>query len=409
MAIADNGGGGLTLQRVLQCDLDKISLFIHVQDYATKISPIAHRYANRQLNLNELYPLPSISRLHWRLRRGYLGQLLHRVHQNTVYGWSMDLWSRRLARHILRHIDLTNCFWLVVPQDIYSVLVMNRVWRSNPVPYVTWVMDDHVLRWHNKWRYAVPGFEKEFQFHLRHAQSVITISPSMQQFYNERFGVESNVIFGPADPIDAPVFESPSPSSPVRLAYFGSIWAWQRDALSRLIDHLAEIDATLDVFGFHGLPPELQSSRVGVRPVVPANDVISHMRQYDGVVIPAGYSDDVRHLSALNISTKLSESLACGTVPVLIAPSYAAMVQFGKKHGGVVIVDDFDDPTQIDALRALKSSALRNRILTQAQRVVARECSTEVMRARWKKAWHRRGDQVPRVEPVSENVAMHSV
>jgi glycosyltransferase involved in cell wall biosynthesis len=265
------------------------------------------------------------------------------------------------------------------------------------------MMDDHVLRWNRGWGYPMRNFEDEFRFHLRNAYKVFVISPAMQQFYKDKFGVESDVLFAPADTINGPVWQSPTPGETVRLAYFGSIWPWQRDALARLVSHLAPIDATLDVFGFHALPPELRLPRVCVRPPVPAKDVMPRMREYDGVVIPAGFTDEMRNLSELNISSKLSESLACGTVPVIVAPEFAAMVKFARKYGGAVVLSDFDAPEQLNAIRSLKSANFRSRVLAEARRVVDKECSSEVMRGRWIRAWHDCGEQTSHDLPVPEN------
>jgi hypothetical protein len=388
MPIADDGGGGLTLQRVLQCDLNGFDLFIHVHSNNEPLS-VSDRLADRQLNLHHLYPVPTFTP---QTPRSYFDRALDCARFPTTYSWTLNRWGRRVAAYIARRAQLAGSSWLVVPQGIQSVLAMNHVWKRHPVRYVTWMMDDHVLYWKNRLRYPFAWFENEFAFHLRNAHQVFVISPAMQQFYREKFGVTSEVLFGPADLATHPVYQSQASSGPIRLAYFGSLWTWQRDALARLISHLAQIDATLDVFGFNSLPVELKSPRVCARPPVPAEDVISHMREYDGVVIPAGFVDEVRNLSELNISTKLSECLTCGTLPILIAPEFAAMTKFVRKHGGALVVSDFSSPDQINELRAIKSTKLRRRLLDEARRVAVAECSSAVMRSRWDRVWRDRAE-----------------
>jgi len=216
---------------------------------------------------------------------------------------------------------------------------------------------------------------------------VLVISPAMARFYRNRFGVDADVIFGPADSVGGPAYRSPTPVGPVRLAYFGAIHVWQRDALERLVAHLAQANATLDLFTFHDPPEKLRSPTVCVRPPVHATEVMYRMREYDGVVIPASFKEDKRNLTELNIATKMSECLASGTVPVIVAPAYAAMVQFAREHGGALIVSDFDDPTQMLALRNLKATDLREKILRQARRVADSQCSSTVMRRTWTQVW----------------------
>lgn len=383
MAVSDKHGGGLTLQRILRDDLDEFDLFIHSNDFATRDAPIVDRFANRQLNLHELHPMPRVTAS---LRRYYVDRALDCLGLKTSLEWSQDLWIRKCADHILRHVALKDSFWLVVPQHIASVRVLNRLWRRRPVQYVTWLMDDHVIEWRNGWFYP-HRFEAEFAFHLRHARKVVVISPAMARLYRDRFGVDAEVLFGPADPVGSPVYRSPNPVGPVRLCYFGAIRMWQRDAIERLAIHLARVNATLDLFALQDPPAELRLPRVLVRPPVPAKDVISRMRGYDGVVIPASFHEDKRNLTELNIATKMSECFASGTVPVIVAPAYAAMAQFAREHGGAVIVSDFDAPVQVSALRSLKTGNLRERILGEARRAAETVCSSSAMRCTWKRVW----------------------
>ena len=383
MAVSDMHGGGLTLQRILGEDLDAFDLFVHLDQFATRDAPIVERFTNRQLNLHQLFRVRGVAP---GSARYYADRALDRLRLRTLSDWSQELWIRRCANHILRHVTLDDSLWLVVPQDVASVCVMNRLWQRRGVQYVTWLMDDHVIKWRNGWHYP-RWFEAEFAFHLRHAQQVFVISPAMARLYRDRFGVDAEVLFGPADPVSTPVYRSPNTSAPLRLCYFGAIRRWQRDALERLVAHLEVVDATLDLFGLSDPPAQLRSPRVFVRSPVPANEVISRMRGYDGVVIPASFHEDQRNLTELNIATKMSECFASGTVPVIVAPAYAAMAQFAHEHGGAVIVSDFDDTDQVSALRNLKAGDLRARVLGEARRVAETVSSTSAIRRTWKKVW----------------------
>lgn len=383
MAVSDMHGGGLTLQRILGEDLAAFDLFIHLNQFATRDAPIVERFVDRQLNLHQLFRVPQVAP---GSVRHYADRALSRLRLRTLSDWSQELWIRKCVNHVLRHVTLNDSFWLVVPQHIASVRVMNRLWRLRRVQYVTWLMDDHVIEWRNGWSYP-PRFEAEFAFHLRHAQQVLVISPAMARLYRDKFGVEAEILFGPADSVATPVFQRPDISGPVRLCYFGAIRRWQRDALERLVAHLKIVGATLDIFGLHDPPAELRSQYVTVRDPVPAGEVISRMREYDGVVIPASFHEDQRNLTELNIATKMSECFASGTVPVIVAPAYAAMAQFAREHGGALVISDFNDSLQISALRDLRNRDFRVRILGEARRVAEKVCSTGAIRRTWKRAW----------------------
>ena len=58
MSVSEMHGGGLTLHRVLQDDLDEFDRFVHLTNFATDTAPILARFADRQLNIHELVPRP---------------------------------------------------------------------------------------------------------------------------------------------------------------------------------------------------------------------------------------------------------------------------------------------------------------------------------------------------------------
>lgn len=383
MAVSNLHGGGLTLQRVLQDDLHAFVSFLHVNNFAD-VAPIAPQFAGREWNLHQRFPRPEFES---RSGSYYLDRVMARLGSISPCKSALHRWCRRIADHVLSQLPAGSSPWLVVPQGTASVLVMNHIWRQRQVPYLTWIMDDHAVRWRNGWKYE-PGFEPEFRFHLRNAKSVLVISSAMQQFYRERFGVESQVLFGPADPEGSPAYRSASPGGPVRLAYFGAIRDWQADALAGLAAQLDPAQITLDLFGLQEPPAELRRPAVSVLPPIPAQDVLSRMRTYDGVVIAASFKEELRNLTEFNIATKLSECLASGTVPVIVAPAYSAMVRFATANGGALILSDFGDNRQFGAIRDLKRLEVRETLLRQALATAARECSSAVMRQRWVRAWN---------------------
>jgi hypothetical protein len=389
MAVSSKHGGGLTLQRILRDDLSEFDNFFHVDTFATRDYPIIDELKGKQINLPEMNLIPKIKpgSIHHYYERMKAKLKLHRGS-----GYRVSKAARIYSEYLLRNFDLTRSLWLAVPQNVASVHILNQVFQRESINYVTWMMDDHVIRWSNDrgWRYP-PGFEKEFAFHLQNARRVLVISPAMGRLYNERFGVDSEVLFGPADPVGSPVYQSPQPSGPVSLCYFGAIWAWQKDALEELVRHLPSVGARLDIFTHHVLPSSLQSEAVSVRAPVPAGEVMHLMREYDGVLITASSNDQNRNLTELNIATKMSECFASGTATVMVGPEYAAMVQFARQYGSAVVVSNFEDPLQVAGLKALKESSFRERILREARNTSEAMCSTEAMRKVWEKCWPMHG------------------
>jgi hypothetical protein len=385
IAVSSQYGGGLTLQRILADDLRQFDNFFHVGTFAIRKDPIIDELKPKQVNLDELALVTDTKPGSLRY---YRERVITKLRLQRWFESKLDKRVRKYAEYVLHNFELTRSSWLVVPQNRLSIHLMNRIFRTKRVDYVTWMMDDHVVRWNtdNGWYYP-EGFEDEFRFHLQNARKVLVISPAMAGLYRDRFGVDSEVVFGPADPVDAPVHKSLEPSGPVRLCYFGALWNWQLDPLEELARNLPSLNATLDIFTHNEVPPSLNGGMVNVQPAVPAQDVMHRMRQYDGVVIGASSKGQNRNLTELNISTKLSECLASGTVTVIIGPEYAAMVRFVRAYGGALVVSDFGDPTQLASLSRLKDSSFRERLLNQARNTAEAMCSVEAMRRVWRKCW----------------------
>jgi hypothetical protein len=379
MAISGRHGGGLTIQRILGRDLTGFTRFVHLDPFAEQLA-IIEELRSRQMNLHQILRHPEVREL-----RSPAGEMSLKVlNRLGLRARVREWWASRCADYLARTVDLEKSAWLVVPQDEVAVHVMNGVYRKKPVPYVTWMMDDHVIRWADGWQYP-SRYEEAFAFHLRHAQRVFAISPTMAKLYQDRFGVEADVLFGPADIPSHLRWEPADTGGPVRLCYFGSAIPWQRGGLTRLIGKLEKIDAVLDVFSFGDGAASLAGPRVTVRGPIAATEVVSRMGEYDGVVIALSFEAKDRNMVELNIATKMSECLASGTPTVVIGPEYGAMVKFVRAHECAIVVDDLEDPAQLAGVRTLKSPTIRAQIRERASRTAGEWCSVARMQYIWRR------------------------
>jgi len=282
---------------------------------------------------------------------------------------------------------------LICPQSQLAVSVMELLKTRRRVNYVTWIMDDHVVYNENgRWTYP-SGFRETWAKHLRGASKIFVISAELGQFYRREFGVESEVLFGPADPVGEPIWVAPNSGDICRLGYFGSLWSWQVDALTRLARYLSSLNATLDIFtNFQELPLELQVSGVSMRRPVGRADVIHEMRKYDAVVLPIGFLESHRQLTEFNIATKMSECLASGTITLVIGPQNAAMVRHLAPTGAACLTTAGDLAELHTAIGNLKHENYRREVLNRARKLVQLELSTSIMHARWMAAVYQLAD-----------------
>jgi glycosyltransferase involved in cell wall biosynthesis len=272
---------------------------------------------------------------------------------------------------------------LACPQGIFSLLTLRHLQRAEKLEYVTWLMDDHLVRYRGgEWCYPsdVWGLMEE---HLLGARQVFVISPALGEFYRQLFGISYKVLFGPADPVEQPVWDAPS-SPRVKLGYFGSVTAWQLDPLQRLAELLQSVNATLDVFGgMSDLPSSLRLPNVKFRGRINNDAVMWEMRNYDAVVLPISFSDSMRHLTEFNIATKMSECLASGTATLVIGPRNAAMVRFLEPHRAAWIVSELTPKEVAVNILSLMTAESRKDRLANARKLVLGELSTATMRKRW--------------------------
>jgi glycosyltransferase involved in cell wall biosynthesis len=376
MSVSNGHGGGLTLQRVLGTDLDQVRLFAHVSRHATDFPAVA-RFSSRSLDI----PMWTES------------ETAYKVVGHTVAGWisKRPAVLRMNARRVAAIVDdrlgsKETVRGLVCPQTAVSLYAMKALASRRRVKYVTWIMDDHFVRW-RKGRWEYPGHvENLLARHLKRAEAVFVISPVMSEFYRERFGVDSEVLYGPANPCAEPQWEIRHDSNRIRLGYFGSVAYWQLDALCLLIENLESANADLDIYtGGDSLLQQLQHPRVKHRGRIDPSAILETMRGYDAVVLPASFEPAIRAMSEFNIATKMSECLASGTVTLFVGPDYSAMGRFLEDHGAAVLVMDKSQSAVTGSIERLRSSESRRAVLESARKLVQSQMSVAVMHDIWLK------------------------
>lgn len=381
MAVSDLHGGGLTLQRVLGDDLDRIARFV----YPTKFA-------------RQLPPAPAL-----RSRSEFAVSILEEESTRRVLGRSISAWlvgrgatqswhARRVANILdKRFPSKDTLFALVCPQARAAVYVLESLKFIRQVRYITWVMDDHLVRYvQGRWVYpSYPqGFRDLFAKHLREADSVFVISPVMAEFYEREFGVKSTVLFGPSEELPEQPRETASPDGILRIGYFGRLWGgWQLDGLARFAAALDPSWQKLDIYTPDtDVPAVLQLPGVTAKGSLPKEAVRQTALSYDAVILPLSFDTADRHLVELNIATKMSECVASGTATIAFGPSYAAMVRFLEPAGAACVVTDASLKQWHSIANRLLDVSYRRQLLHRAKTLVAAELSTAVMRGKWRAA-----------------------
>jgi hypothetical protein len=374
MAASRELGGGLTLWRILGDELQKIDKFIHLHPAGINFPPpqsIRDRVIDRPLWTET------------ESGRRVLG--LRIATRLNSWRWWRRLHARRVAREIIELCSEGR--WLICPQGSLSLLVTENLKQRGELDYITWMMDDHLVRWNNGWHYH-PDDRALLAAHLRGARSVFTISPAMSELYRTEFGIASTPLFGPADASGEPIWKPVSSApEPVRLGYFGAVTPWQIDALELLLPLIRAGEVELTIHSVNSPPPGWQDiHNFKWMDAVAPDKVGEKMKCFDAVVLPISFADSQAHLTRLNIATKMAECVASGTITILIGPPEAAMARFLKGHNVCLHVARPDTKSVRTALDRLRDDKVRREILTNALRFAVGQLSLSAMRSVWSTA-----------------------
>ena len=376
MSISDYHGGGLTLQRVIGEGLKDIDHLIYVSRFASDIETIP-ALQSKVFNLTSPWDSNVMRRIIGRTRAKAISQNLPVIKMDAKGA------ARSIANRIKKKGQIKG---LVCPQGAQSIFTIEALKQQTQLRYVTWVMDDHLITYQNgKWVYPA-GVEPVFAKHLQEAERVFVISAVMQQFYNDRFGVTSTVLFGPADPTEEKKVVR-DVSSQIKIGYFGAITAWQMDPLHAVANALHETDVILDIYSVADkLPDKLSVKGVCFKGRLQQNAVLNAMQKYDAILLPISFLEKMRSMSEFNIATKMSEYLASGVPILAIGPPYASMIRYLKQHNAAVIVESLDSLQIKQAFSQLSNSEMVKTILANAQKRVAVETGMAPTQKLWREA-----------------------
>lgn len=369
-------GGGVTLNRILGEDLKCFDWFAEVLHFS-----------------HEPFPSYEDSRSH--IFPWWSGELTLRRFIGSRPAWSLysSLLSKRIfAKQVARRLrklepEIGSTRLLVCPQGVISLLVVDELLKRSALEYITWIMDDHVVRHDNGgWSYPA-GMEEVMLRHLTHAQQIYVISHAMSEFYKEHFGVDSEVLCGSGEiPGKSKAWDAThGENRPLQMAYFGSLGPWQNDAIELLADPIRQGRIQLDLFtrDAEKVPESLRLAGCGLRSPIPAEKVVETACIYDALVLPISFRPEMRQMSELNYATKFAESLGVPVPILLIGPPYAAMVSCARRAGACVVVDEATPEAVEAGLSTLRCPDSRKAIIESEAQLLRREFSQHVMQLRW--------------------------
>jgi hypothetical protein len=370
-------GGGVTLNKIIGKQITSFSAFIKCYHNPSQALP---NYPN---GISVCLPYPKNSSIFTKLLGSRISYFVNRS------GITRSLYAKRIAfdsLHALNNI-LPSSRFLVCPNSEFSLDVFEQIHRRCSNEYITWVMDDHMVRWtRSGWMYT-KNIEPKFSLHLKNARLVYVISEAMGQFYKEKFGVESHVLFSPCEMVPQPAVLNQEQGRPYRLVYFGSVGRWQNDALEFLLPSLNSGLAEIDIYTRSPeLLPEsfLALSTCRVCEPIASNSINLKSMEYDAMVLPISFKDELKNMSFFNVATKFSDCIGAPIPTIIIGPKDSIMVKHAREYGAFFVVDK-NEPREIEAALAMTRDANEcNNLYGGRQLAFDRLCGREIMNSRWK-------------------------
>lgn len=211
---------------------------------------------------------------------------------------------------------------------------------------------------------------------LRHASTVLAISPPLADRLGARYGVEVEVMASAIEAVPPP---APAPVGPrPSIVFIGAIYGAQADAVARLVRGLDGLaDPPELVLHTSSSPAELAQHSIhgpNVRLEAPVanEEVIERLRRASALFLPASFKPEQRHTVTTSLPTKTAEYLWSG-VPVLVhGPPDSVVARLARDEGWGVVVDVEDEQALAAAVtRILRDDELRTTITTRARETAA--------------------------------------
>jgi len=210
---------------------------------------------------------------------------------------------------------------------------------------------------------------------LRHADVVIVTNSATRRHYHELYGINAVVLEHPAaltTPRRARARRTPS-----LVAYTGSVYWAQRDALAALVRAIDLLDG-VRVQLISDLEEEqlrrlgVWSRKVDVRHSNPA-EVQDLQARADVLYLPLAFRGTARAVIRTAAPGKMAEYLISG-VPILVhAPRYSYIAHDARESGWALVVDQPDERAVRHAVQELlENQPLRDRLVATAYALAAR-------------------------------------
>ena len=262
--------------------------------------------------------------------------------------------------------------------------------RAKGLPLVTIVHDtnesfDKVYRWAKEAQRRADG-----RFY-RFARHRLCVSPEMEEFCFQKYGVRGEVMYPNRDESlrPRPMEMNLDLRSPPNLTvgFVGNVNYGYGKALVDLLPSFEQSGARLRIWS---QPPGEECKELAENPSVqiegflPSPDVWELVKQgCDAVILPYSNKEKMKHLYSFHFPSKLPEYLALGMPVIVTGPEYATGYRWVQRYPEAAVTTETCDPDKLGPIlkKLATNGELRSKLAQGASKVAEAEFDPVKIRA----------------------------
>lgn len=304
--------------------------------------------------------------------------LLRETVWNSRKWWGKDFeeWINAFAPEIVLLQMGDNAFMLKIATDIA---------QKNAIPLMIYNSENYYFKDKNYMRNSgiatvlyptfIKKYRKQFDKTIEYTAHSVYICEELKKTYDEKFHKNSTAIYTASSlaPTCAEREKNPVPV----ISYLGNLGVGRHEPLIEIAEALYALDSAyrLDVYG--RFPNEEVKKRIldckGIRynGFVSYEEVVAVMKRSDLLVHAENFSPFYKEDLKFAFSTKIADSLSCGSVLLYYAPRELASTKYLSEHGAAYVV------SEKEALAKILSMALNDKKTRETVRQNALELAKE--------------------------------
>ncbi len=214
--------------------------------------------------------------------------------------------------------------------------------------------------------------KRTFSKLMRKAAHVVYNCAALQQDYSAHFEAPSEVLYTATQLVPR---KTPSENVLPRISYLGNLEVGRHASLIELARIIGEVSSELRIDIYGKMPNEQVERELRACPqirlcgFVSYEEVVKTMHESDILLHAESFDEFYREDSKYAFSTKIADSLACGTCFFVYAPEEFACSRYLKEHEAAYVVSDLAEAKRVLKL-LIEQPQARSRYFENAQKLV---------------------------------------